>query len=138
LDLPGIHGGAVYGAEANAPTFGARTHAPAEAAVAAVSVRRDATLLRAAEASEAYADAAIRAATMVNLGIGFLHVLIEAWKARLQVASALERSKYFITEDHVTASALSMRAAATSPRTPRPYTNRRVARLHGRLTTALK
>jgi hypothetical protein len=84
-----MHGGEVYGAEANAPTFGARTHAPAEAAVAALSVCRDATLLRAAEASEAYADAAIRAATMVNLGIGFLHVLIEAGKARLLVSSAV-------------------------------------------------
>jgi hypothetical protein len=39
----------------------------------------------------------------VKLGIGFLHVLIEAGKARLLVSSALEHSKYFITRDHVKA-----------------------------------
>jgi len=114
LYFPGMHGGEVYGAEANAPTFGARTHAPTEAVVALVSVCRDATLLRAAEAAEAYALAAIRAATMVNLGIGFLHLLMETEKARLLETSASSIRKYFITTDHVKASTLSIRAASTS------------------------
>jgi hypothetical protein len=48
-------------------------------AVVAAWAWRDATLLRAAEASDVYAAAATRAAaTKVNLVMGFLHIVIEA------------------------------------------------------------
>jgi hypothetical protein len=72
LAVPGMHGGEVYGDEANAPTFGARTQSPAWLVSVVAEPCRGATLLRAAEASLAYAAAATSAAaTMVILVIVF-------------------------------------------------------------------
>ena len=73
---------------------------------------RDATLLRAAEASLEYAAAANSeyatraAATKVNLVIGFLHG-DRAKRARLLGPSAVNARSYFITRNHQRASASS-------------------------------
>jgi hypothetical protein len=67
-----MQGGDVYGAEAYAPTFGARTHPPSGFAIVVAEACRGAIVLRAAEASLAYAAAATSAAAMkVTLVIGF-------------------------------------------------------------------
>jgi hypothetical protein len=92
---------------AYAPTLGARTQSTAATAVADWSCR-DATLLRAAEASVVYAAAATRAAaTKVNLVMGFLHMMLDAERARLLRPSAANGLEYFITRDHRHASACS-------------------------------
>jgi hypothetical protein len=66
-----MHGGEVYGAEANAPTSGARTQLPAWLVIVVAELCRGATL-RAAAASLVYAAAATSAAaTMVILVIVF-------------------------------------------------------------------
>jgi hypothetical protein len=62
LTVPGMQGGEVYGAEANAPTSGARTQLPSGLINVVAEVCRGAILLRAAEASLVYAAAATSAA----------------------------------------------------------------------------
>ena len=110
-----MQGGEEYGAEANAPTFGARAQLAAVLAVVVAWVCRDATLLRAAEASVEYAAAATRAAaTKVNLVIGFLQMVKEARQARLLRPRAVNVRNYFMTRDHQRASASSTKASPSS------------------------
>jgi hypothetical protein len=74
-----MQGGEVWGALANAPTFGARMQSTT---LLVVVVARVCSLLRLADAWDVYAAATTgAAATKVNLVIGFLQMVLEAEEA---------------------------------------------------------